>query len=89
GPGFVAEEKIGFGTTPSLAADGVAPKPYAVRFFVASTATGFTVMPGGLAMTVDPDATVALSATDAETRDVWVVSDAIVPKPHASLWRPT
>ncbi|RTL71737.1 MAG: hypothetical protein EKK41_08200 [Hyphomicrobiales bacterium] len=89
GPGFVAEEKIGFGTTPSLTADGIAAKPYAVRFFVASTAAGFTVMPGGLAMTVDPDATVALSATDAETRDVWVVSDAVVPKPHASLWRPT
>lgn len=89
GAGFVAEEKIGFGTTPSMSADGIVPKPYAVRFFVASTAAGFTVMPGGLAMTVDPDATVALSATDAETRDVWVVSDALVPKPYASLWRPT
>lgn len=89
GAGFVAEEKVGFGTTPSLTADGVVPKPYAVRLFGASTASGFTVMPGGLAMTVDPTATVALSATDAETRDVWVVSDALVPKPHSSLWRPT
>lgn len=89
GARLVAEEKIGFGTTPSLTQDGVMPKPYAVRLFVASTANGFTVLPGGLAMTVDPDATVALSAPDAETRDVWVVSDALVPKPYASLWRPT
>ncbi len=89
GARFVAEEKIGFGTTPSLTADGLVPKPYAVRLFVAATANGFTVMPGGLAMTVDPNATVALSATDAETRDVWVMSDALVPKPYASLWRPT
>ncbi len=89
GARFVAEAKIGFGTTPSMTLDGVVPKPYAVRLFVAATANGFTVMPGGLAMTVDPSATVSLSATEAETRDVWVVSDSVVPKSYASLWRPT
>lgn len=89
GARLVAEEKVGFGTTPSLTLGGVTPKPYAVRLFVASTASGFTVLPGGLAMTVDPGATVALNAPDGETRDVWVVSDALVPKPYASLWRPT
>ena len=89
GARFVAEEKIGFGTTPSMTPDGLRPKPYAVRLFVAATANGFTVMPGGFAMTVDPAATVSLSAADAETRDVWVVSDAQVSKPYASLWRPT
>jgi uncharacterized alpha-E superfamily protein len=56
--------------------------------FVAAIADGFTVLPGGLAMTVDPDMTVALSAPDGESRDVWVVSDA-TPPPHTSLWRPT
>ena len=45
-------------------------------------------MPGGLAMTVDPDRAVALSAPDGHTRDVWVVSDA-EQGPHVSLWRPT
>lgn len=89
GARFVAEEKIGFGTTPSMTPAGLVPKPYAVRLFVAATANGFTVMPGGFAMTVDPAATVALSAVDAETRDVWVVSDVQVSKPYASLWRPT
>ncbi len=84
---LVAEEKIGFGTTPSLTAAGLVPKPYAVRLFVTATANGFAVMPGGLAMTVDQGTSVALSAPDGESRDVWVVSEAGVP-PHVSLWRP-
>jgi uncharacterized circularly permuted ATP-grasp superfamily protein/uncharacterized alpha-E superfamily protein len=88
GAGLVAEAKVGFGTTPSFAPGGLAPKPYAVRMFAAATATGFTVLPGGLAMTVDPDLTVALSAPDGESRDVWVLSDG-VPPPFTSLWRPT
>ena len=76
GAALVAEAKVGFGTTPSLTPSGLVPKPYAVRLFVAATANGFTALPGGLAMTVDPDLTVALSAPDGESRDVWVVSDA-------------
>ena len=88
GAALVAEAKVGFGTTPSLTPSGLVPKPYAVRMFVAATANGFTALPGGLAMTVDPDLTVALSAPDGESRDVWVVSDATLP-PFTSLWRPT
>jgi uncharacterized alpha-E superfamily protein len=84
---FVAEEKTGFGTTPSLTPAGLVPKPYAVRLFVTATANGFVAMPGGLAMTVDEGSAVALSATEGESRDVWVVSDASLP-PHVSLWRP-
>jgi uncharacterized alpha-E superfamily protein len=59
-----------------------------VRLFVAATSNGFAVLPGGLAMTVDPDLTVSLSAPDGEARDVWVISEA-TPPPHTSLWRPT
>jgi uncharacterized circularly permuted ATP-grasp superfamily protein/uncharacterized alpha-E superfamily protein len=88
GASLVAEAKVGFGTTPSLTAAGLVPKPYALRLFVTSTSEGFAVLPGGLAMTVDPDQTVALSAPDGESRDVWVVSDAQAP-PFTSLWRPT
>ena len=88
GAALVAEAKIGFGTTPSLTPAGLVPKPYALRLFVAATSNGYAVMPGGLAMTVDPDATVALSAPDGESRDVWIASDAPTP-PHISLWRPT
>lgn len=87
GASLVAEAKVGFGTTPSLTPAGLVPKPYALRLFVTATSNGFAVMPGGLAMTVDPDQTVALSAPDGESRDVWVVSDT-VPPPFTSLWRP-
>lgn len=87
GASLVAEGKVGFGTTPSLTPAGLVPKPYAVRMFVTATSNGFAVLPGGLAMTVDPDLTVALSAPDGESRDVWVISDA-TPSPHISLWRP-
>jgi uncharacterized circularly permuted ATP-grasp superfamily protein/uncharacterized alpha-E superfamily protein len=87
GATLVAEEKIGFGTTPSLTPDGLVPKPYAVRFFAAAATGGFVALPGGLAMTVDPERAVALSAPDGEARDVWVIS-AATPPPHVSLWRP-
>ena len=88
GATLVAEEKIGFGTTPSLTPAGLVPKPYALRLFATSTPNGFVAMPGGLAMTVDPNTSVALSAPDGESRDVWVISDAPQP-PFTSLWRPT
>jgi uncharacterized circularly permuted ATP-grasp superfamily protein/uncharacterized alpha-E superfamily protein len=85
---LVAEERIGFGTTPTFTPEGLVPQPFAVRLFVAATADGFTVMPGGLAMAVAPDRAVALSAPEARTRDVWVIADGEMP-PHRSLWQPT
>ena len=88
GASLVAEAKIGFGTTPSLTPAGLVPKPYALRLFVAATDGGFAVLPGGLAMTVDPDRTVALSAPDGESRDVWIVGET-PSAPFTSLWRPT
>ena len=88
GARLVAEEKIGFSVAPVLGRDGLTPKPFAVRIFVNRTAQGYHAMPGGLAMTVDPDRAVALTAPDGHTRDVWVLSDADQ-GPHISLWRPT
>ncbi len=88
GAGLVAEEKIGFSIAPVHTADGLVPQAFAMRLFVTMTPTGFEAMPGGLAMTVDPDRAVALSAPDGHARDVWVVSDTEQP-PHVSLWRPT
>ncbi len=90
---LVAEEKIGFSTAPvhernAHGRNGLTPKPFAVRLFVTKTSTGYQVMPGGLAMTVDPESAVALTAPDGHTRDVWVLSDA-EQGPHVSLWRPT
>ncbi|MGQ0674289.1 MAG: circularly permuted type 2 ATP-grasp protein [Hyphomicrobium sp.] len=87
GARFVAEEKIGFSVAPAFDPMGFSRRPFAVRFFVARTADGFEVMPGGLAMSVDPERAVALSAPDGHTRDVWVLSDE-EQSPHVSLWRP-
>jgi uncharacterized circularly permuted ATP-grasp superfamily protein/uncharacterized alpha-E superfamily protein len=88
GASLVAEEKISFSTAPVHIAGGLAPRPFAVRFFVARTETGYEAMPGGLAMSVDPAKAVALSTPDGQTRDVWVLS-AKEQAPHTSLWRPT
>jgi uncharacterized circularly permuted ATP-grasp superfamily protein/uncharacterized alpha-E superfamily protein len=88
GATLVAEEKIGFSTAPVVDGAGLVPKPFAMRLFVAHTADGYQAMPGGLAMTVDPERAVALSAVDSQTRDVWVTSDSAATT-HVSLWRPT
>lgn len=87
GARLVAEEKIGFSRSPVYANGSLTPQPFAVRLFVTRTATGYAAMPGGLAMTIDPDRAVALSAPDGHTRDVWVLSDAEQGH-HVSLWRP-
>jgi uncharacterized alpha-E superfamily protein len=87
GPTLVAEAKVGFGTTPSWTTGGLVPKPYALRLFATATSDGFAVLPGGLAMTVDPGQTVALSAPDGESRDVWVIKEG-APGPFISLWQP-
>jgi uncharacterized alpha-E superfamily protein len=84
---LVAEHRVGFGTMPSLTALGLRPKSFGLRLFVSATRDGFGVMPGGLAMGVDAQMAVALSASDGETHDVWVLASQ--PElPHSSLWRP-
>jgi uncharacterized circularly permuted ATP-grasp superfamily protein/uncharacterized alpha-E superfamily protein len=87
GASFVAEAKTAFGTTPSIGSNGLTAKPYALRLFVTKTPNGYLVMPGGLAMTVDPQSAVSLNAPDGESRDVWIVSDGATPQ-FRSLWRP-
>ncbi len=88
GATLVAEEKTALGTAPSYGPNGLEAKPFAVRIFATAIPGGFAVMPGGLAMTVDPGASMALTAPDGASRDVWVLSD--VPQPvFKSLWRPT
>ena len=88
GADLVAEEKTALGTTPSYGANGLEATPYAVRVFAtAIPGGGFAVMPGGLAMTVNPGSSIALTAPDGASRDVWVVSDK--PQPvFKTLWRP-
>ena len=87
GAGLIAEEKLPLGTTPSYGAKGLEARPYAMRVFATATPDGFIVMPGGLAMRIDPGASMALTAPDGASHDVWVESDAPQP-PFKSLWRP-
>ena len=88
GVALVAEEKTALGTAPSYGARGLEPQPYAVRVFATAVPGGFAVMPGGLAMTVNPGASMALMAPDGASRDVWVLSDNVQPV-FKSLWQPT
>ncbi len=85
---LVAEEKVPLGTTPSFGPGGLAPTSFAMRVFAGAVPGGFIVMPGGLAMTVAPGASMALTAPDGASRDVWVLSDAPQPA-FKSLWVPT
>ena len=84
---LVAEQRLGFGTMPAMTAQGLQPRAFGVRLYASAIGGGFKVLPGGLAMGVDPDATVALSAQNGETHDVWVVAKALE-EPHPSLWKP-
>lgn len=88
GARLVAEAQVGFSSAPAFEQQRMVARPFAVRCFVALTANGYQLMPGGLAMTVDPDRAVALSAPDGHTRDVWVLGDD-EQEAHVSLWRPT
>ena len=87
GAALIAEDKTPLGTAPSYGPHGLEPKPYAVRVFATAVPGGFAVMPGGLAMTLEAGASMALTAPDGASRDVWVLSDT--PQPiFKSLWRP-
>ncbi|MCB1510746.1 MAG: circularly permuted type 2 ATP-grasp protein [Hyphomicrobiaceae bacterium] len=87
GAELVAEQRLGFGTMPALTAQGLVPRAFAVRLYASAVGDSFKVLPGGLAMDVDPTSTVSLSTQSGDTHDVWVVSES-VEEPHSSLWRP-
>ncbi|MCB1485378.1 MAG: circularly permuted type 2 ATP-grasp protein [Hyphomicrobiaceae bacterium] len=87
GAALVAEEEFGFSRAPTIEGEALSSRPFAIRFFVANMGSDYEVMPGGLAMSVDPGRAVSLSTIDGHNRDVWVLSDA-EQRPHVSLWRP-
>lgn len=87
GATLVAEEKVALGTAPSYGANGLEPKPYAVRIFATALPGGFIVMPGGLAMTVNPGSSMAVTSAGSASRDVWVLSNEAQPV-FQSLLRP-
>jgi uncharacterized circularly permuted ATP-grasp superfamily protein/uncharacterized alpha-E superfamily protein len=88
GPSLVAERPVGYATAPAWTPEGLRPEPYALRVYVSSIGGEFSVMPGGLALSVDEGATVALTSINARSRDVWVVSEDRV-MPNITLTRIT
>jgi uncharacterized circularly permuted ATP-grasp superfamily protein/uncharacterized alpha-E superfamily protein len=88
GDRLVAEQKLAPATAPCYGARGLEPKPFAMRVFATAVPGGFVVMPGGLAMTVEPERSLALTVAEAASRDVWVLSPTPQP-PFRSLWLPT
>ncbi len=80
GRGLVAQEAVTLSTTPALVDGKLAPRPMTLRVFLARTAEGWQVMPGGFARigaTPDPKA-IALQR-GGTAADVWIVSPKEVP----------
>lgn len=82
GGALVAQESVTLSTTPALIDGAIVPRPVTLRVFLARTAAGWTVMPGGFARvgaTADP-AAIAMQR-GGKAADVWIVS----PRPVAAL----
>ena len=84
---FVAEQPSNFATAPSLTEKGIRPTPYAMRLFAAFNGTDYDLLPGGIAMTVDPEIAVALNSREGFVRDIWVPADG-EEEAHQSLIYP-
>lgn len=82
GAGLIAQEAVTLSTTPTLMAGQLVPRPMTVRVFLARTAGGWTVMPGGFArIGATPDPAAIAMQLGGSAADVWVVS----PKPVAAV----
>jgi uncharacterized alpha-E superfamily protein len=77
GHDFIGQEPLNASTSPLLAADDaeLRPAPIVVRFYVAATANGYQVLPGGLARVPGAAAGYAGQMPESEvSKDTWVLS---------------
>lgn len=86
GATMIAEAKSDCSTTPSWTGERLEPRHQAFRAFLSRYDNDYDVMPGGLAMTMSPCATVGLRSPEGLTRDVWVISEQKTGS-FESLWR--
>jgi uncharacterized circularly permuted ATP-grasp superfamily protein/uncharacterized alpha-E superfamily protein len=80
GSTLVAQEAVTLSTTPAHVDGSLQPRPMSLRVFLARTAHGWTVMPGGFARigrTTDP-AAIAMQR-GGSAADVWIVGPGPVP----------
>ncbi|MFK7792642.1 MAG: circularly permuted type 2 ATP-grasp protein, partial [Devosiaceae bacterium] len=85
---LVTQESLQLSTLPTFSDDeghqALVPRPFSMRVFLARTAQGWQVMPGGFARVSDRTDTRALSMQDgSRSCDVWVCADA--PSKRTSL----
>ena len=77
---LVGQERVTLSTTPVLLEGALVPRPMMLRVFLARTARGWQVMPGGFARIGTAPDTAAIAMRQGSTvADVWVVSDSPVP----------
>ncbi len=73
---WLGREAIRPAVLPAWNRDGIAPRYSLLRVFACATEDGFTVMPGGLAITAPDVDTLLLDAPESQqSKDVWVLSD--------------
>ena len=81
GASLVAQETVSLSTTPALVDGRLQPRPMTLRVFLARTAHGWQVMPGGFArIGATPDPTAVAIQRGGSAADVWIVSPRDVPQ---------
>lgn len=86
GVDFVGREPVRLSTAPVWENGRLSPRPFAIRVFVARTADGWTVMPGGLARLSEREDVRTLSMQrGGRSADVWVLGDRPASRPENRL----
>lgn len=76
---YVAQEVARLSTMPVMHAGKLEPRPFILRVYVAATADGWQVLPGGLCLISDKaDARMVNMTVSNRSADVWVLSDKAV-----------
>ena len=79
GAALVGQEAVTLSTTPAYVDGRLLPRPMSLRVFLARTASGWTVMPGGFArIGSSADPTAIAMQRGGTAADVWVVSETPV-----------
>lgn len=86
GVDFVGREPLRLSTAPLWDKGRLTPRPFAIRVFVARTANGWTVMPGGLGRIAEREDVRNLSMQrGGRSADVWVLGDRPASRPEVRL----
>ena len=84
---FVAQEQVALSTAPSWEDGRLQPRHVTLRTFCVATATGYSVMPGGLTRVAERTGSLVVSMQrGGGSKDTWVLADG--PVPAFSLLRP-